>query len=71
MSEVGCQVIACHRSGDSMASNSRYYPSMQLASKQLNIQEKLSNVEGIDSEQCLITKTLGGATGITRLKMQV
>jgi len=42
-----------------MASNSRYYPSMQLASKQMNIQAELSSVGGTDSEQYLITKALG------------
>jgi len=57
MSEVRCQVvacqrrvIACQRSSDSMESNSRYYPSMQLASKQMNIQAKLSSARGTDSE---------------------
>jgi len=31
---------------------------MQLASKQMNIQTKLSSVGGTDSERCLITKAL-------------
>jgi len=44
---------------------------MQLASKQMNIQEELSSVGGTDSEQCLITKELGGATRTTLLKMRV
>jgi len=71
MPEVRCQVIACQRSGYRMVSNSRYYPSMQLTSKQINIQAELNSVGGTDSEQCLITKALGEATGMTRLKMRV
>jgi len=45
-----------------MASNSRHYPSIQLASKQMNIQSDISSAGDINSEQCLITKALGGAT---------
>jgi len=71
MPEVKCQVIACQRSADSMASNSKHYPSIQLANKQMNIQAELSSAGSTGSEQCLITKALGGATRMTRLKIRV
>jgi len=32
---------------------------------------ELSRTGGTDNEQCLITKVLGRATGMTRLKLQV
>jgi len=38
---------------------------MQLASKQMNIQVELSSAGGMDNEQCLIIKALGGATRTT------
>ena len=37
----------------------------------MNIQAALSSAGGMDSEHCLITKALGGATETTRLKMRV
>ena len=43
---------------------------MQAVSKKANSQTKLSKAEGTDSEQYLITKVLGGVTGMTRLKMK-
>jgi len=44
---------------------------MQLASKQMDIQAELSSARSTDSEQCLITKTLGRATRTTWLKKRV
>ena len=37
----------------------------------MNIRAALSSAGGTDSVQCLVTKSLGGATGTIRLKVQV
>ena len=42
-----------------------------IALQPSTIKQSLSTVRGADSKQCLITRALDGATGMTRLKRRV